>query len=145
MDIPSRQDLVILMSKRRQKSCQNYMLSWKLDCGHFRTSTWHLISQVYMISLTMTSHCGRKYDSVLTSAQSHKLKSRHHLNVSEMMSTQLSNKYVIWTSHPSLCSRCHSDVRNRCKNDLTWTLYKYGNGGFKVLELHAIYFIYFNY
>ena len=67
----------------------------------------------------MTSHHGSNYDSYLTSAQSHKPKSRHHLDVSEMMSTQLSNKHVILTSHPSLCSRCHSDVRNRCKNDLT--------------------------
>ena len=132
------------MSKWCQMSCQIYMLIWKLDCGHFRTSTWHLISQVYMISWTMTSHHVRNYDSYLTSAQSHKPKSRHHLDVSEMMSTQLSNKHVILTSHPSLYSRRHSDVRNRCKNYLTWTLYKYGNGGFKVLELHVIYFIYFN-
>ena len=67
----------------------------------------------------MTSHHGRNYDSYLTSAQSHKPKSRHHLDVLEIMSTQLSNKHVILTFHPSLCSRRHRDVRNRCKYDLT--------------------------
>ena len=65
----------------------------------------------------MTSHHGLNYDSYLTSAQNHKPKSRH-LDVSDM-STQLSNKHVILTSHPSLCSRRHLYVRNRCKNDLT--------------------------
>ena len=64
----------------------------------------------------MKSHHGLKYDSYLTSAQSPK--SSHHLDVSEMNPTQLLNKHVILTSHPS-CSRRHSDVRNRYKNDLT--------------------------
>ena len=75
-------------------------------------------SSIYDI-LTQTSHHGLNYDSYLTSGQSHKLKSGHHFDVSKMMSTQLSNKHVILTSHPSLCSRRLSNVRNRCQNDLT--------------------------